>query len=355
MKITRFKRLVVLLVALLVTLLALILIWYFNFQRVPPVPKEIGYDSYDGIYHCESHNMAAGGSRILDKDRSRYLLTEAQMDAPVTIIIKNRRMNFINAGDRGVKGGLAIPRIRDANREFLRNGSGSTIKLKKGDLLYYSDRIVQSFSPSTYEFRLIILLDQYFASYSFSNCDKEGGNEPYLQVSADEKKPKTLVDKAHDFERREIPGKREYELSQKVSLRGENDPEKFSLALKSAELEYIPAMIEVGLMYQMGMGTQKDYQLAFNWFKNAVDHGEIEGNYYLAGMYEFGWGVDENWEKAESLYIKSGVKGFYQIAQYFDAQNRDDLAYHWYRESCLLKNLDACGKMEEGEESGRFQ
>lgn len=63
------------------------------------------------------------------------------------------------------------------------------------------------------------------------------------------------------------------------------------------------AQFEVGECYYTGRGgVKKNRPESFKWFEKAVNGGNIHAKYRLARCYDKGWGVAENFTKANSMY-----------------------------------------------------
>ena len=79
----------------------------------------------------------------------------------------------------------------------------------------------------------------------------------------------------------------------------------FKTAAEKGELE---AMVYLGVMYQDGLGTQKDLAKAFQYYKKAAELGSPEGMYYLGLMYFNGEHVQENASSAFVWFEKAAEK-----------------------------------------------
>lgn len=65
----------------------------------------------------------------------------------------------------------------------------------------------------------------------------------------------------------------------------------------------------IGKMYNCGLGTEKDFGKAFEWFEKAVIAENKYAQYSLGSLYYYGNGTEQNFEKAFALYKKSADKG----------------------------------------------
>jgi len=120
-----------------------------------------------------------------------------------------------------------------------------------------------------------------------------------------------------------------------ASLTFSSDPESSeSFFRKSAQLNYPPALHEVGLFYHYGhtgfYSVEQDDKKAFNFFKQATQAGSLRSQARLAYMYFEGKGVDRDTEKARLLYLDAAQKGLYR------AYSR--LAFDWYDRGALTPN-----------------
>ena len=71
------------------------------------------------------------------------------------------------------------------------------------------------------------------------------------------------------------------------------------------------AQANVGAMYFMGQGVDKDLDKAIQWLTAAADNNDVNGLFNLAVLYAKGEGVEENTEYAAELYQKAAEQGHY--------------------------------------------
>jgi TPR repeat protein len=57
---------------------------------------------------------------------------------------------------------------------------------------------------------------------------------------------------------------------------------------KSAEQEYSKAQNQLGCIYYMGEGTEKNLEEAAHWFQKAANNGDYIAQYNLGECYELG-------------------------------------------------------------------
>jgi TPR repeat protein len=65
------------------------------------------------------------------------------------------------------------------------------------------------------------------------------------------------------------------------------------------------AQAYVGEIYEKGLGTAPNYQLAAEWYRKAAQQGNSRAQINLGLLYEKGWGVEQDLPKAMELYEKS--------------------------------------------------
>jgi TPR repeat protein len=92
--------------------------------------------------------------------------------------------------------------------------------------------------------------------------------------------------------------------------------------LKAAQSGYIPAETSLAVGYENGLPpTRQDYQQAAYWFGKAVDQDDGYAALNLGVMYEKGWGVPQNLQRAKQLYARAAGNSNTAIAklgaQYF--------------------------------------
>ncbi|MEI6706775.1 MAG: GIY-YIG nuclease family protein [Methylococcales bacterium] len=69
------------------------------------------------------------------------------------------------------------------------------------------------------------------------------------------------------------------------------------------------AQFKLGLMYQLGKGTNRDYKEAIEWYKKAANQGHIDAQINLARMfYDFSW-ITKNYTEASQWFTKASEQG----------------------------------------------
>lgn len=100
-----------------------------------------------------------------------------------------------------------------------------------------------------------------------------------------------------------------------------NPAELFALMQSEAEKGSGPAMLNLGTMYERGIGAPRSFTKAFEWYQKAAEVGVAEGYYNLGVCYEIGIGnsgsVDKaffNFEKSAELGLSQGL---YKLASLY--------------------------------------
>ena len=78
----------------------------------------------------------------------------------------------------------------------------------------------------------------------------------------------------------------------------------------------------IGKMHCYGLGTEQDYEKAFEWFLKSAQEGNKFAQYSLANLYYYGNGVEKDLSQAFLWYRKSSEQGqpyaSYAVAQMYD-------------------------------------
>ena len=105
--------------------------------------------------------------------------------------------------------------------------------------------------------------------------------------------------------------------------------------LGNAEAEF-----DVGLMYLMGAGTDKDAQQALGWLLKAAHHEVIEAQYNAALMYLTGDGITANIEQAFAWMTKAAmshcVDAQYNLGLMYDKAHEADKSFAWLAKASEL-------------------
>jgi len=105
------------------------------------------------------------------------------------------------------------------------------------------------------------------------------------------------------------------------------------LLRSSADKGYIPAMFNLGLLYENGKFVQADSKEAFHWFSVAADRGYSEAQLHMAGCYHFGVGTTPDLAMAAKWYRRAAEQTNYAAMK--------DLGYFLMEGMGLDKDLDA--------------
>ena len=120
---------------------------------------------------------------------------------------------------------------------------------------------------------------------------------------------------------------------------------KLELAKKGNAL----AQLELGRLYYMGDGVNKDYKKAIEWFRKAAEQGNAKAQWNLGLCYKNGKGVDKNYGKAVAWSRKAAEQGnasaqFYLGYSYcFGSGIRKDSkkAVEWFKKSAEQEYANA--------------
>lgn len=78
---------------------------------------------------------------------------------------------------------------------------------------------------------------------------------------------------------------------------------------KAADKGYAKAQNNMGGMYYEGRGVAKDYKTAYNWYKKAAEQGDETAQSNLGIMYFNGQGVNKDYNEAASWFHKAAEQG----------------------------------------------
>ena len=83
------------------------------------------------------------------------------------------------------------------------------------------------------------------------------------------------------------------------------DFNKSTELLKQAAIEYksAEAQYKLGLYYQLGLNSEKDYQQAIAYYRQASDQGYNKADYRLGIIYHNGFGVNKDIQRATNLSL----------------------------------------------------
>ena len=104
--------------------------------------------------------------------------------------------------------------------------------------------------------------------------------------------------------------------------------------------------------------TEKNYDSAFEKFKNLADLNNFEAQFYLGEMYETGKGVEKNKEFAKSWYSKSAIGGFVKsqtalaLLNYDNGEDQESI--RWFRIASENDDAAATGWLGSFYMTGEF-
>ena len=95
----------------------------------------------------------------------------------------------------------------------------------------------------------------------------------------------------------------------------------------------------IGKMHCYGLGTEQDYEKAFEWFLKSAQEGNKFAQYSLANLYYYGNGVEKDLSQALLWYRKSSEQGQpyapYAVAQMYDkgeyVSQSEETAQRYYK------------------------
>ena len=79
----------------------------------------------------------------------------------------------------------------------------------------------------------------------------------------------------------------------------------FELCATSAAMGYIPAHKELARMFELGIGTEKNRNMAYRWYSLAVQHGDTDALYDLGRCYSRGIGTHFDFDRAVEILNKA--------------------------------------------------
>lgn len=83
----------------------------------------------------------------------------------------------------------------------------------------------------------------------------------------------------------------------------------FDWCTKAAKYNVSRAQNFIGEMYQNGLGREKDYHMAMEWYKKAEKNWHLDGIANIGRMYHYGYGVPINYVEALRRYQAADNRG----------------------------------------------
>ena len=99
------------------------------------------------------------------------------------------------------------------------------------------------------------------------------------------------------------------------------------------------AQVNLGFMYDEGLGLPKDWAEAINWYRRAADQGEPQGQSNLAHMYRDGVGVAQDYVRAHQWFDLAAARFTEQEKRKKAANDRDQVAAHMTEEQIAEAQL----------------
>ena len=105
----------------------------------------------------------------------------------------------------------------------------------------------------------------------------------------------------------------------------------------SAEKDYVPAMLNLGYLFEGGIYVRRNYNEAFHWFSRAAEMGVAEAQLQLGGCYHYGLGTTPNYSMAAKYYrLSAGQTNFvamkslgYLLMNGYGVETNEDEAKYW--------------------------
>ncbi|WP_084399687.1 tetratricopeptide repeat protein [Pseudotamlana agarivorans] len=88
-----------------------------------------------------------------------------------------------------------------------------------------------------------------------------------------------------------------------------NMPLAYKEFLEAANEGHVFAQYNIGLMYEQGLGIDKNAEQAVNWYKKSAEQGNSAAQFNLGVCYENGIGTAVDFSKANEWYRKASEQG----------------------------------------------
>ena len=110
------------------------------------------------------------------------------------------------------------------------------------------------------------------------------------------------------------------------------------LLLGSADKGNVPAMLNLGYLYEGGKYVRRNYNEAFHWFSRAAEMGIAEAQAQLGGCYHYGLGTTPNYSMAAKYYrLAAEQTNFvamkslgYLLMNGYGVETNEDEAKYWF-------------------------
>lgn len=110
------------------------------------------------------------------------------------------------------------------------------------------------------------------------------------------------------------------------------------LLLGLAEKDYVPAMMNLGYLFESGKYVRRNYNEAFHWFSRAAEIEIPEAQLQLGGCYQYGLGTTPDFSMAAKYYRLSArqtnfvaMKSLgYLLMNGYGVEKNEDEAQYWF-------------------------
>ncbi|MCL2547285.1 MAG: TIR domain-containing protein [Oscillospiraceae bacterium] len=96
---------------------------------------------------------------------------------------------------------------------------------------------------------------------------------------------------------------------------GENYAEARKWYLLAAQKGHASAQCNLGYLFSLGYGGEKDFEKAVKWYALSAEQGEAMAQYNLAICYEYGYGTTKNYQEALRLSRLSATQGHWAASK----------------------------------------
>lgn len=117
----------------------------------------------------------------------------------------------------------------------------------------------------------------------------------------------------------------------------------------SAGKGFVPSMSIIGWMYHRGLGTERDDIKAMEWYRKAAEGGSASAMHNIGFTYHHGWGVEKDPVEAAKWFRRAAEAGFgqamsmtawtYQVGRGVPVDGKR--AIEWYEKAAEIGELSA--------------
>ncbi|MFB9052309.1 tetratricopeptide repeat protein [Formosa undariae] len=136
--------------------------------------------------------------------------------------------------------------------------------------------------------------------------------DPSKRINDENKTEIETQDKAQTPEKAEpedqIGGVAQFESGIKAA-ESNNMPLAFENFMEAAKEGHEYAQFNIGLMYEQGLGVQKNLEEAFSWYSKSAAQENSAAQFNLGVCYENGFGTAVDFDKANEWYRKASIQG----------------------------------------------